>query len=497
MAGVDTTRSQLNAGTPAARLPQPATSGWPLQRLASPPQGAGQNAGGQGPKAAPPRAREQASRGCRLPRPATSGWPLQRLASPPQGAGQNAGGQGPKAARDGEQASRGSPCFRQPSMAAGAAGRHARAPKRPSAQGPPRAPGPQAPAPSAGAGGRARARAWYFWAKGRRRPENGSSMPAKLRAMRPPTLNFSLPAAQVRTRISPPRQQANAAEADSAADTVPRAATAPVSKPAVFLVEPWTIQPVQTHRQHLLPILPISSALPIPPLPPAVSKPALFRQRVPWTNFPAWPGQSIVQPMFVDKSALPIFPHVGMAAAAPLSGPTVFSVKPWTVNHSSPAPAADSADFVGAADSTTAPAVSKPALFRQRVPWTNFPAWPGQSIVQPMFVDKSALPIFPHVGMAAAAPLSGPTVFSVKPWTVNRPDSELIASTCCRFCRFLANAAETDTAAESADTVPRAATAPVSKPAVFLVEPWTVQTHRQHLLPISSALPIPPLPPRV
>ena len=112
---------------------------------------------------------------------------------------------------------------------------------------------------------------------------------------------------------------------------------------------------------------------------------------------------------------------------------------------SSPAPAADSADFVGAADSTTAPAVSKPALVRQRVPWTNFPVWPGQSIVQPMFVEKSALPIFPHVGMAAAAP--------------------------------------------------------VSKPAVFLGEPWTVQpvqTHRQHLLPIlpiSSALPIPTLPP--
>ncbi|KAI9390758.1 hypothetical protein POPTR_008G224183v4 [Populus trichocarpa] len=128
-----------------------ATSGWPLQRLASPPQGAGQNAGGQGPKAAPPRAREQASRGCRLPRPATSGWPLQRLASPPQGAGQNAGGQGPKAARDGEQASRGSPCFRQPSMAAGAAGRHARAPKRPSAQGP-QALRPQRPSAQRGRG---------------------------------------------------------------------------------------------------------------------------------------------------------------------------------------------------------------------------------------------------------------------------------------------------------------------------------------------------------
>jgi hypothetical protein len=83
--------------------------------------------------------------------------------------------------------------------------------------------------------------------------------------------------------------QANAAEADTtaeSADTVLRAATAPVSKPAVFLVEPWT---VQTHRQHLLPILPTSSALPIPTL-PAVPESALFRQRVPSMNFPAWPG---------------------------------------------------------------------------------------------------------------------------------------------------------------------------------------------------------------
>ena len=124
------------------------------------------------------------------------------------------------------------------------------------------------------------------------------------------------------------------------------------------------------------------------------------------------------------------------------------------------ASAAESADTVPrAADSNTAPTVSKPALFRQRAPLTNFPAWPGQSSVQPLFVEKSLLPIFP---------------------------------------RFQASAAE------SADTVPRAATAPVSKPAVFLVEPWTiqsVQTHRQHLLPIlptlpiSSALPIPTLHP--
>ena len=129
---------------------------------------------------------------------------------------------------------------------------------------------------------------------------------------------------------------------------------------------------------------------------------------------------------------------------------------------SAAAPAADSADFadfVGAADSNTAPTVSKPLLFRQRVLWMNFPAWLGQSIVQPMFVEKSALPILPDepaaaqicaadsppVGMAAAAPMFGPTVFFVKPWTIQ-----------------------------------------------------SVQTHRQPILstlPISSALPIPTLPP--
>jgi hypothetical protein len=119
------------------------------------------------------------------------------------------------------------------------------------------------------------------------------------------------------------RFQANAAEADIAAesaDTVPRAATAPVSKPAVFLVEPWTVQPVQTHRQHLVPILP---TLPIPTLPP-VPEPALFRQRVPSTTFPAWPEQSGVQPMFVKQSTLPIFPDGPPAAlncAADLSRP--------------------------------------------------------------------------------------------------------------------------------------------------------------------------------
>ncbi|KAI5581156.1 hypothetical protein BDE02_08G203200 [Populus trichocarpa] len=205
------------------RLPRPATSGWPLQRLASPRRGRPER-GGQGPKAATrgreskpagvspaaasdvglapaapslspqgqartrgpgpegshPAGERASQQGCRLPRPATSGWPLQRLASPRRGRPERRG-QGPKAARDGEQASRGSPCFRQPSMAAGAAD-VTRA--RPSAQMPkapkgPRPSGPSAPAPSA-------ARARGILAKGRRRPENGPSMPAKLRALRPP-----------------------------------------------------------------------------------------------------------------------------------------------------------------------------------------------------------------------------------------------------------------------------------------------------------------------
>jgi hypothetical protein len=192
------------------------------------------------------------------------------------------------------------------------------------------------------------------------------------------------------------------------------------------------------------------SALPIFPDSPC------FRQRVPLTNFPAWPGQSSVQPMFVEKFALSIFPNEPVAAqiCATDSPPCWHGCRCPNVRTNSlfcqaldypvcpDSPSADSvdfADFVGAADSNTAPTMSKPALFLQRVPSMNFPAWPGQSIVQPMFVEKSALPIlpdepaaaqicaadFPPVGMvaAAAAHLSGPTVFSVKPWTINRPDS--------------------------------------------------------------------------
>jgi len=72
-----------------------------------------------------------------------------------------------------------------------------------------------------------------------------------------------------------------------------------------------------------------------------------FRQRVPLTNFPAWPGQSSIQPMFVEKSALSIFLDI--------------------------------------------------PCFCQRVPLMNFLAWHGQSTVQPMFVEKSALLILPDI----------------------------------------------------------------------------------------------------
>jgi len=94
----------------------------------------------------------------------------------------------------------------------------------------------------------------------------GSSHPAIPRSVFPGSLGKTLafttrcPSPHSHQPTAPTSQRCRIA--DTAADNDPRAATAPVSKPAVFLVEPWTIQPVQTHRQHLLPILPI------PTLPP-------------------------------------------------------------------------------------------------------------------------------------------------------------------------------------------------------------------------------------
>jgi hypothetical protein len=136
---------------PAARMPRPATSGWPQQRPASPAWEAAKSAGGQGPKPAPTRSREQASRGCPRVRP--------RCAA-------RHGGVGLIAARARAQSPN-----------------RPRAPKGPRPSGP-RAPGPQAPAPQrparARAGARARARVGIFIGRnrveaGRRRAESGRS----------------------------------------------------------------------------------------------------------------------------------------------------------------------------------------------------------------------------------------------------------------------------------------------------------------------------------
>ena len=132
------------------------------------------------------------------------------------------------------------------------------------------------------------------------RPSRGAFFPAASGK-----LLLSLPAAQVPTRISPPRQQANAAEADTAAES---ADSNSLSRRAVDY-----------------PARPDSSPAPAADFfgaaesntAPTVSKPALFLHRVPSMNFPAWPGQSIVQPMFVETSALPISPPVGMVLLPP------------------------------------------------------------------------------------------------------------------------------------------------------------------------------------
>jgi hypothetical protein len=43
--------------------------------------------------------------------------------------------------------------------------------------------------------------------------------------------------------------------------------------------------------------------------------------------------------------------------------------------------------------------------FHQRVPLMNFPAWRSQSSVQPMFIKKSALSIFPDEPAFVSVPL--------------------------------------------------------------------------------------------
>jgi len=88
--------------------------------------------------------------------------------------------------------------------------------------------------------------------------------------------------------------------------------------------------------------------------------------------------------MFVEKSALPILPDEpaiaqicavdsppgGMAAATPMSGPTVFFVKPWTIQsvQTHRQPILPTLLISPALPIPTLPLVSKPALFRQLFP---------------------------------------------------------------------------------------------------------------------------------
>ena len=202
---------------------------------------------------------------------------------------------------------------------------------------------------------------------------------------------------------------------------------------------------IQTHRHHLLPTSPISSALPIPAL-PAVSEQPLLRQRIPfclaWTaQRPARVRQQICAADFPRRASScgsPRCRFFPLLASLPLPRPPVFFVTPRTINSpdSSPAPAADSADFVGAADSSTACCVrtapvssahpldefsclawtaQRPARVRQAICASDLPR-------RACSLHKSALPIFPFGGMAATAPMSRPTVFLLKPWTIQSRD---------------------------------------------------------------------------
>ena len=61
--------------------------------------------------------------------------------------------------------------------------------------------------------------------------------------------------------------------------------------------------------------------------------------------------------------------------------------------------------------------VQRPAHVRQKICAVDFPPTSPQR-------HKSALPIFPTGGMTVIAPISRPTVFFVKPWTVQSRDLE-------------------------------------------------------------------------
>src|SRR4030065_184986 len=72
----------------------------------------------------------------------------------------------------------------------------------------------------------------------------------------------------------------------------------------------------------------------------------------------------------------------------PLPKPPLRRPRPPHATAAEADSAAESADTVPRA--ATAPTVAKPALFRQRVPWTNFPAYPGQPIAEAVSCEHYA-----------------------------------------------------------------------------------------------------------
>ena len=217
-----------------------------------------------------------------------------------------------------------------------------------------------------------------------------------------------------------------------------------------------------------------------------MSKPALFRQRVPWTNFPAWPGQPIVQPMFVEKSALPIFPDEPPAAQI------------------------CAADFPPCWHGCRGPLVWTNSLFRQALDCKSsrlIDSTCCRFCRLPTLPISPALPNQPTLSRGLPLPqcLNQRCFVSVSPGRIFLPGLDSPSPSPCSSknlrCRFSPTNLQLHKYACAADPPPvgMAAAAPIMPgPRVFLVKPWTVQTHRQPILstlPISSALPIPTLPP--
>ena len=206
------------------------------------------------------------------------------------------------------------------------------------------------------------------------RPSRGAFFPAASGK-----LLLSLPAAQVPTRISPPRQQANAAEADTAAESAdsnslscravdcPDSSPAPAADSADFVgaadsnTAPTVSQPALDGIGSSPPGKRVidagnTSGHEAPHFSPSVAA-ALISPAVssacPLDEFSclAW---TVHRPAHVRRKICAAdFPPCWHGCRCPLVWTNSLSVKPWTVNRpdSESAPAADSAEFAGSADS--------------------------------------------------------------------------------------------------------------------------------------------------